>query len=72
MKSPHLALVALSLSVAATAACAQTTATGTTVQPTQQAQPARTAERAPVERARRNDANECVGPASFCNIYFGS
>ncbi len=72
MKSPYLALVALSLSVAATAACAQATATGTTVQPTQHARPVQTTERAPVERTRRNDANECVGPVSFCNIYFGS
>ncbi|WDD91852.1 hypothetical protein Bsp3421_001806 [Burkholderia sp. FERM BP-3421] len=72
MKSPYLALVALSLSAAATAACAQATATGTTVQPTPHAQSAQTTERAPVERTRRSDANECVGPASFCNIYFGS
>ena len=26
----------------------------------------------PATKADRHAANECVGPASFCNLYFGS
>jgi hypothetical protein len=72
MKSLKIAVVACSM-FAAAAAYAQNEAPAASVpqQITQNAaQPAVQASANPIAKPARKD--ECVGPVSFCNIYFGS
>ena len=69
MKPLHLALVALSL----TAAVAH--AAGTGRRRTATGEPRRSREaagRVDRSQSKQEDPNACVGPVSFCNIYFGS
>ena len=72
MKSLKIAVVACSL-FAAAAAYAQNEAPAASV-PQQVAQStAQPAVQAPAHReAMKPKKDDCVGPASFCNIYFGS
>jgi len=75
MKSIKIAVVACSLFAAALAAHAQTEAPASSA-PQQVSQTAPSAAvateagRQAAPRARNTDS--CVGPASFCHIYFGS
>jgi hypothetical protein len=76
MKSLKIAVVACSLFAAAAAAYAQNqapAANGGSQQVTQSDSSSATASsvRADAAKPARN-ANDCVGPASFCNIYFGN
>lgn len=73
MKSLKVAVIACSL-FAAAAASAQTES-GATNAPQQVAQS--NASSAPAKQGRSDAAtpkkdDNCVGPASFCNVYFGS
>ncbi|MEM5313663.1 hypothetical protein [Paraburkholderia sp. JHI869] len=70
MKSLKIAVVACSL-FAAAAAHAQNEAPAASVpqQIAQTAAPQASAQRENVKPAKKD---ECVGPVSFCNIYFGS
>ncbi|MGS0891130.1 hypothetical protein ACVBGC_01020 [Burkholderia stagnalis] len=71
MKPLHLALVALSLTAAV--AHAQPAPADVAQQQANRAEAVQAAGR--VDHARqtkRDDPNACVGPVSFCNIYFGS
>ena len=71
MKPLHLALVALSL----TAAVAHAQPAPADVAQQQQANRAEavaTAGRVDRSQSKQEDPNACVGPVSFCNIYFGS
>ncbi|QGZ64115.1 hypothetical protein [Paraburkholderia acidisoli] len=72
MKSVKIAVVACSL-FAAAAAYAQNEAPAANV-PQQGAQNAAAQADVPAHRnlAKPARQDECVGPASFCNIYFGS
>ncbi|PXW17466.1 hypothetical protein [Paraburkholderia caballeronis] len=74
MKSLKVAVVACSLFAAAAAAYAQTEAP-TANAPQQVAQPGTSAADASARRDAAKPAkkvDDCVGPVSFCNIYFGS
>ncbi|MGU7768915.1 hypothetical protein ACV229_01850 [Burkholderia sp. MR1-5-21] len=70
MKPLHLALVALSLTAAV--AHAQPAPADPAQQQANRAEAVQAAGR--VDRAQSNDEdqNACVGPVSFCNVYFGS
>jgi len=74
MKALKVVLIACSLSAAAAAAHAQTTAPAADGQQIAQANEQRV-NRAP-EQSRMSapvkKAAECVGPISYCNIFFGS
>ena len=74
MKPLHFALVALSLS-AAVAHAQSVPADNATQQAnrTESVQPAHgRIEHRPSAQSSKDDPNACVGPVSFCNIYFGS
>ncbi|AOJ06865.1 hypothetical protein [Burkholderia mayonis] len=72
MKSLQIAVVALSLSAVMAAAHAQTAAADAGRQPANRTEAVQSAGRVPAAHQDRKDPNECVGPVSFCNIYFGS
>lgn len=72
MKSMKIAVVACSL-IAATAAYAQNEAPAANVaQNVAQSARAQSETSARHEMATPAKQEDCVGPASFCNIYFGS
>ncbi|AOJ04346.1 MULTISPECIES: hypothetical protein [Burkholderia] len=71
MKSLQIAVVALSLSAVMAAAHAQPAADAGR-QPANRTETVQSAGRVPAAHQDRKDPNECVGPVSFCNIYFGS
>ncbi|AIO70576.1 hypothetical protein [Burkholderia oklahomensis] len=71
MKSLQIAVVALSLSAVMAAAHAQAAADAGR-QPANRTEAVQSAGRVPAAHQDRKDPNECVGPVSFCNIYFGS
>ena len=75
MKVLKMVLIACSLSAAA--AHAQTTTTNPAAPPAEeqqvaQANPPRTSHVVTQKRSVAPKAEECVGPVSFCNIFFGS
>ncbi|WP_082709824.1 hypothetical protein [Burkholderia sp. TSV86] len=70
MKSLYAALFVLSLCTAAMASQGQAAA-GTNPQSASRTESIRQNGRAPAHQSRSN-SGECVGPVSFCNIYFGS
>ncbi|MBP0593678.1 hypothetical protein J8I87_29125 [Paraburkholderia sp. LEh10] len=73
MKALKFVLIACSLSAAALAH-AQTAPADDNAQQVAQAQAARVAQPETQRRAAQpaNKANECVGPVSYCVMYFGS
>ena len=73
MKALKLVLMACSLSVAALAH-AQTAPADDSAQQVAQANAARVAQPEAQNRVAKpaKKANECVGPVSYCEIYFGS
>ncbi|KVG70836.1 hypothetical protein [Burkholderia ubonensis] len=70
MKSLHLALVALSLTAAA--AHAQPAPAEQARQQANRAEAVQAAGRVDQAKSKKEDPNACVGPVSFCNVYFGS
>ncbi|AOK07555.1 hypothetical protein KDW55_05415 [Burkholderia sp. AU19243] len=70
MKPLHLALVALSLTAAV--AHAQPAPADVAQQPANRAEATQAAGRVDRNRPTQEDPNACVGPVSFCNVYFGS
>ncbi|KVC82541.1 hypothetical protein [Burkholderia ubonensis] len=70
MKSLHLALVALSLTAAV--AHAQPAPAEQARQQANRAEAVQAAGRADQAKSKKEDPNACVGPVSFCNVYFGS
>ncbi|MGF6725548.1 hypothetical protein P3T43_004926 [Paraburkholderia sp. GAS41] len=78
MKVLKMVLIACSLSAVAVAAQAQTAAPVGDVQQVAQdqqqyhAQPSRDAAQKDRAAVRAKRAAECVGPVSFCNVFFGS
>lgn len=74
MKSLQIAVVALSLSAVMAAAHAQPAAAAADAgrQPANRTEAVQAAGRVPAAHQDRQDPNACVGPVSFCNIYFGS
>jgi hypothetical protein len=70
MKPLHLALVALSLSAAV--AHAQPAPVDNAPQQANRAEAVQAAGRVDRTPSKKDDPNACVGPVSFCNIYFGS
>ncbi|AIO39656.1 hypothetical protein DM40_4329 [Burkholderia cenocepacia] len=70
MKPLHLALVALSLTAAI--AHAQPAPADVAQQPANRAEATQAAGRVDRNRSTQEDPNACVGPVSFCNVYFGS
>ncbi|KVV48052.1 hypothetical protein WK81_03135 [Burkholderia ubonensis] len=70
MKSLHLALVALSLTAAV--AYAQPTPVEQARQQANRAEAVQAAGRVDQAKSKKEDPNACVGPVSFCNVYFGS
>lgn len=76
MKSLKIAVVACSLFAAAAAAYAQNeapAANGGSQQVTQSDSSSAAANGALADAAKpARNANDCVGPASFCTIYFGN
>ncbi|WP_433696321.1 hypothetical protein [Paraburkholderia phenoliruptrix] len=75
MKLLSAVVLALSLSASFAARAQSVAAPQTDVQQTAQADtPRATHERMPLHHTTRpaTDANACVGPNSFCNIFFGS
>ncbi|AJY32947.1 hypothetical protein BTM_5246 [Burkholderia thailandensis 34] len=71
MKSLQIAVLALSLSAVMAAAHAQTAADAGR-QPASRTEAVQSAGRVPAAHQDRQAPNACVGPVSFCNIYFGS
>ncbi|AHI67672.1 hypothetical protein [Burkholderia thailandensis] len=72
MKSLQIAVLALSLSAVMAAAHAHTAAADAGRQPASRTEAVQSAGRVPAAHQDRQDPNACVGPVSFCNIYFGS
>ncbi|AJY09298.1 hypothetical protein K6W16_07515 [Burkholderia dolosa] len=70
MKPLHLALAALSLTAAVVHA--QPAPADVAQQPANRAEAARAAGRTDRTQSKQEDPNACVGPVSFCNVYFGS
>ncbi|KVO18282.1 hypothetical protein WL51_25175 [Burkholderia ubonensis] len=70
MKSLHLALVALSLTAAV--AHAQPAPVEQARQQANRAEAVQAAGRVDQAESKKEDPNACVGPVSFCNVYFGS
>ncbi|KWC51054.1 hypothetical protein [Burkholderia ubonensis] len=70
MKSLHLALVALSLTAAV--ADAQPAPVEQARQQANRAEAVQAAGRVDQAKSKKEDPNACVGPVSFCNVYFGS
>lgn len=70
MKPLHLALVALSLSAAV--AHAQPAPADVAPQQANRAEAVKAAGRVDRAQSKQEDPNACVGPVSFCNVYFGS
>ncbi|EDT39618.1 hypothetical protein [Burkholderia ambifaria] len=71
MKPLHLALVALSL--AAAVAHAQPAPADNAQEPAaNRAEAVQAAGRVDRAQSKQEDPNACVGPVSFCNVYFGS
>ncbi|KAB0642325.1 hypothetical protein [Burkholderia latens] len=70
MKPLHLAVVALSLTAAV--AHAQPAPADVAQQPANRAEAAHPAVRVERSQSTQEDPNACVGPVSFCNVYFGS
>ncbi|WGS46362.1 hypothetical protein LFL97_35645 [Burkholderia sp. JSH-S8] len=70
MKPLHLALVALSLTAAV--AHAQPAPAEQARQQATRADAVQAAGRADHAQSKKEDPNACVGPVSFCNVYFGS
>ncbi|AOJ83437.1 hypothetical protein WT60_26235 [Burkholderia sp. MSMB617WGS] len=70
MKSLQIAVVALSLSAVMAAAHAQPADAGR--QPANRTEAVQAAGRVPAAHQDGQEPNACVGPVSFCNIYFGS
>ncbi|AOI59947.1 hypothetical protein WS98_15185 [Burkholderia territorii] len=70
MKPLHLALVALSFTAAV--AHAQTAPADVAQQPANRAEAVQAAGRVDRAQSKQEDPNACVGPVSFCNVYFGS
>ncbi|AOJ78150.1 hypothetical protein WJ95_28725 [Burkholderia ubonensis] len=70
MKSLHLALVALSLTAAV--AHAQPAPAEQARQQANRAEAVQAAGRVDQAKSKKEDPNACVGPVSFCNVYFGS
>ncbi|KVC74392.1 hypothetical protein [Burkholderia ubonensis] len=70
MKSLHLALVALSLTAAV--AHAQPAPVEQARQQANRAEAVQAAGRVDQAKSKKEDPNACVGPVSFCNVYFGS
>ncbi|KVU35829.1 hypothetical protein WK65_24770 [Burkholderia ubonensis] len=70
MKSLHLALVALSLTAAVVHA--QPAPVEQARQQANRAEAVQAAGRVDQAKSKKEDPNACVGPVSFCNVYFGS
>ncbi|QTD94115.1 hypothetical protein [Burkholderia anthina] len=70
MKPLHLALVALSLTAAV--AHAQPAPAELAQQQANRTEAVQAAGRVDRAQSKQEDPNACVGPVSFCNIYFGS
>ena len=70
MKPLYLAVVALSLTAAV--AHAQPAPADGAQQPANRAETVEAAGRVDRTQSRQEDPNACVGPVSFCNVYFGS
>ncbi|KVD30657.1 hypothetical protein [Burkholderia ubonensis] len=70
MKSLHLALVALSLTAAV--AHTQPAPAEQARQQANRAEAVQAAGRVDQAKSKKEDPNACVGPVSFCNVYFGS
>ncbi|MGN7980435.1 hypothetical protein [Burkholderia sp. 22313] len=70
MKPLHLALVALSL--AAAVAHAQSAPADLAQQPANRAEAVQAAGRVDRSQSKQDEPNACVGPVSFCNVYFGN
>ncbi|RQR46855.1 MULTISPECIES: hypothetical protein [unclassified Burkholderia] len=70
MKPLHLALVALSLTAAV--AHAQSAPANDAQQPANRAEAVQASGRVDRAQSKQEDPNACVGPVSFCNVYFGS
>ncbi|WP_269501460.1 hypothetical protein [Burkholderia sp. IMCC1007] len=71
MKPLHLALVALSLT-AAVAHAQPAPAEHDAQQQANRAEAVQAAGRVDRAQSKQDDPNACVGPVSFCNVYFGS
>ena len=70
MKPLHLALVALSLTAAV--AHAQSAPADLVQQPANRTEAVQAAGRVDRSQSKQDEPNACVGPVSFCNVYFGS
>ncbi|AOJ15795.1 hypothetical protein [Burkholderia vietnamiensis] len=70
MKPLYLAVVALSLTAAV--AHAQPAPADGAQQPANRAETIEAAGRVDRAQSKQEDPNACVGPVSFCNVYFGS
>lgn len=70
MKPLHLALVALSLTAAV--AHAQPAPAELAQHQANRAEAVQAAGRVDRAESKQEDPNACVGPVSFCNVYFGS
>ncbi|WP_396330659.1 hypothetical protein [Burkholderia anthina] len=70
MKPLHLALVALSLTAAV--AHAQPAPDELAQPQANRAEAVQAAGRVNRAQSKQEDPNACVGPVSFCNVYFGS
>ncbi|WP_175992156.1 hypothetical protein [Burkholderia vietnamiensis] len=70
MKPLYLAVVALSLTAAV--AHAQPAPADGAQQPANRAETVEAAGRVDRTQSKQEDPNACVGPISFCNVYFGS
>ncbi|RKU05350.1 hypothetical protein C7H84_04300 [Burkholderia sp. Nafp2/4-1b] len=70
MKPLHLALAALSLTAAV--AHAQPAPADRAQQPANRAEAVQAAGRVDGAPSKQEEPNACVGPVSFCNVYFGS
>lgn len=70
MKPLYLAVVALSLTAAV--AHAQPAPADGAQQPANRAETIEAAGRVDHAQSKQEDPNACVGPVSFCNVYFGS
>ncbi|WP_175983476.1 hypothetical protein [Burkholderia vietnamiensis] len=70
MKPLYLAVVALSLTAAV--AHAQPAPADGAQKPANRAETVEAAGRVDRTQSKQEDPNACVGPVSFCNVYFGS
>ena len=70
MKPLHLALVVLSLTAAV--AHAQSAPANDAQQPANRTEAVQASGRVDRAQSKQEDPNACVGPVSFCNVYFGS